>query len=139
MTGSSRNRSIPEKPTISSNFLRISARRMPRITPLSNTFSRPVSSGWNPTPKSSIEPIRPRTESRPAVGRVSRAMIFNRVLFPAPLAPTMPTASPGLTSKLTSRSAQIVSRVRCCVKTRFIAPTSLDASTWSPPRFASRR
>jgi hypothetical protein len=37
--------STSAKATISSNFLRISARDMPRIAPLRNMFSRPVSSG----------------------------------------------------------------------------------------------
>ncbi len=50
LTGVSMNRSTPEKSTISSKRAAISRRDSPRIEPLRNTFSRPVSSGWKPGP-----------------------------------------------------------------------------------------
>ena len=44
--------------------------------------------------------------TRPAVGSVMRLRIFSSVLLPAPLRPMMPTTSPCVTSKETSRRAQ---------------------------------
>ena len=41
----------------------------------------------------------------PAVGSVMRESSLSRVDLPAPLRPMMPSTSPGITSKLTSRSA----------------------------------
>src|SRR3954466_1862944 len=70
-------------------------------------FSRPVSSGWNPVPTSSRAATRPRVRDTPSVGAVILARILSTVLFPAPLAPTMPSDSPSASEKLTSRSDQI--------------------------------
>ena len=105
-TGVSRNVSTPEKSTISSNFASISPRFIPRIAPFMKMFSRPVSSGWNPVPTSSSDPVRPSITARPSDGSVIRVRIFSNVDFPAPLCPTMPTVSPGCTSNDTFRSAQ---------------------------------
>ena len=54
-------------------------------------------------PTSSRLATRPRMVTRPRVGSVIRLRIFNSVLLPAPLRPMMPSTSPRLTSKLTSR------------------------------------
>ena len=53
--------------------------------------------------------MRPRTRTSPLVGAVTRERIFKSVLFPAPLRPMMPSTSPRLTSKDTSRRAHSVS------------------------------
>ena len=92
--------------TISSNRRWISVRLMFRIAPLRKTFSRPVSSGWNPVPTSSSAPTRPRRRASPSVGGVIRERIFRSVLLPAPLCPMTPNISPGRTSNSMSRSAQ---------------------------------
>ena len=55
----SMNGPTPANATMLSNFAAISARRMPRIAPLRNTLSRPVSSGWNPDPTSMSAASRP--------------------------------------------------------------------------------
>jgi hypothetical protein len=71
----------------------ISARVRPWIDAFSTTFSRPVSSGWNPTPSSIIEEIRaPRATSirrssagewrRPASGRCSSPIRSARPVRP---------------------------------------------------------
>jgi hypothetical protein len=57
-------------------------------------FSRPVSSGWKPVPTSSRAATRPRVRLVPLVGVVMRMSTLSIVLFPAPLRPTIPTASP---------------------------------------------
>ena len=64
---------------------------MPRTAPLRMTFSRPVSSGWNPVPTSRSDPTRPRMSARSLEGRVMRAMIFSIVVLPAPLRPISPS------------------------------------------------
>ena len=74
----SRNRSTPEKAAIWSKRARTSLRDMPRIAPLRNTFSRPVSSSWKPVPTSSRALSRPRTRATPAVGAVIRARILKQ-------------------------------------------------------------
>jgi hypothetical protein len=45
LTGTSMNGATPANSTMRSKIAAISRRRMPRIAPLRNTFSRPVSSG----------------------------------------------------------------------------------------------
>ncbi len=70
------------------------------------TFCRPVKSGWKPMPSSSSAATRPATRISPQVGWVVPAIIFSRVLLPAPLTPTMPTASPGSMVNSTSRRIQ---------------------------------
>ena len=65
-------------------------------------FSRPVSSGWKPVPTSSSAATRPRVRETPAVGAVIPARILRMVLLPAPLRPTMPSASPSRDGELTS-------------------------------------
>jgi len=77
--------------------------------------ARPVSSGWKPVPTSSRLATRPLMVTRPVVGSVIRLKIFNSVLFPAPLRPMMPTASPRRISKLTSLSAHTSSHVSPCM------------------------
>src|ERR1039458_8641968 len=106
LTDVSRNCSTPEKSTISSNFRLISALVMPRIAPLRKTFSRPVSSGWNPVPTSNRDAMRPLTFTSPLAGAVTRERIFSNVLLPAPFRPIIPKISPCLTEKETSRKAQ---------------------------------
>src|SRR2546428_381169 len=76
------------------------------MAPFRKTFSRPVSSEWNPVPTSRSEPTRPSRTTDPVVGSVIRDRIFNSVLLPAPFRPITPSASPWRTSKDTSRSAQ---------------------------------
>ena len=58
-------------------------------------------------PSSSSAATRPCSRTSPSVARVVPVMILSSVLLPAPLKPTMPTASPGDTVKLMSRSAQL--------------------------------
>ena len=77
-----------------SSFDWISRLVMPRIVPLRKIFSRPVRSGWKPADTSISAERRPLTTMRPLVGFMIRLSIFNAVLFPAPLWPMMPKASP---------------------------------------------
>ena len=107
MTGVSTKGPTSAKATMSSNLRTISARFIPRMAALRNTFSRPVSSEWKPVPTSRRLATRPRTSTRPSVGRVMRESTFKSVLLPAPLRPMTPTTSPASTAKLTSRSAQM--------------------------------
>ena len=86
---------------------------MPRIAPFRNTFSRPVSSGWNPVPTSSSDPTRPRTIAWPAVGSVMRDRILSSVLLPGAVAPDdADDLALARLSNETSRSAQITHRLR---------------------------
>src|SRR5262245_10566851 len=80
------------------------------MAPFRKTFSRPVNSWLKPVPTSSRLPTRPYRSTSPSVISVIRDRIFNRVLFPAPLLPMSPSASPRYTSKLMSLSAQNSSR-----------------------------
>ena len=73
-------------------------------------LSRPLSSGWKPAPSSSSAATRPCTVTRPRVGVSKRVASLSSVLLPEPLAPMTPSASPGATAKVTSRSAQNSSR-----------------------------
>src|SRR5574341_173509 len=50
---------------------------------------------------------RPRYSTRPELGRTKPVIKFTRVLFPEPLGPMTPRASPAFTSKLTSSTARI--------------------------------
>ena len=95
---------------MSSNLRLISLRVIPRIAPFRKMFSRPVISGWKPAPTSIRAETRPRVLIRPDVGSMIDVSNFSIVLFPAPLWPMMPSASPCLTAKLTSFSAQKSSR-----------------------------
>src|ERR1700704_1241866 len=70
----------------------------------------PVSSGWKPELISMRAASLPRIVISPAVGVVIPARILRIVVFPAPLCPTMPSASPSFTSKLRLRRAHISSR-----------------------------
>ena len=82
---------------------------MPRIEPFRKMFSLPVNSGWNPVPTSSNEPTRPRSSIRPRVGAVTRVRILSSVDLPAPLGPTMPSASPcGTSNEMSSRASNNV-------------------------------
>ena len=106
-TGVSMNFSTPANSTISGNLRWISRRLIPSTAPFRKTFSRPVSSGWNPVPTSRRLPTRPRISARPSVGVVMRVSSFSKVDFPAPLRPMIPTTWPVGTSNETSRSAQM--------------------------------
>jgi hypothetical protein len=68
---------------------------IPRIRPYSQMFSRAVSSGCTPEPTSISAPTRPRTRTRPDVGREIREMILRAVVFPAPFGPMIANDSPG--------------------------------------------
>ena len=106
-TGVSMNFSTPANSTISGNLRWISRRFIPSTAPFRKTFSRPVSSGWNPVPTSRRLPTRPRISARPSVGVVMRVNSFSKVDFPAPLRPMIPTTWPVGTSNEMSRSAQM--------------------------------
>ena len=69
-------------------------------------MSRPLSSGWKPVPISSKLATRPRMRISPSVGAVMRLISFSMVDLPAPLRPSIATASPRFTPKVTSFSAQ---------------------------------
>lgn len=58
---------------------------MPRIAPLSNSISRPVSSGLTPAPTSIKGATLPLTITSPFVGLLMLARCFRSVLLPAPL------------------------------------------------------
>src|ERR1019366_3205878 len=79
-TGVSTNFSTPEKSMIASSLRSISFFVIPRMMPLRYTFSRPVSSAWNPVPTSSKLATRPLSLIRPAVGSVIRLRIFRNVV-----------------------------------------------------------
>ena len=63
------------------------------------TFWRPVKSGWNPMPSSRRAATCPTICTCPVVGWIVPVISLSRVLFPAPLTPMMPIASPGCTLK----------------------------------------
>src|SRR5579863_8795115 len=105
-TGRSIKGRISAKSMMRSSFAWISRRRMPIIDPCRKIFSRPVSSGWNPEATSSSAAILPRMVISPLVGVVILASNFRMVLLPEPLCPMIPSVSPRLTPKLTSRKAQ---------------------------------
>src|SRR6266567_4143330 len=73
--------------------------------PFRKTLSWPVRSGSKPAASSIIGETRPSTWTVPMVGLSTPAANLRSVLFPEPLWPMSPTASPGFTSTLTSRSA----------------------------------
>src|SRR5712692_5088220 len=98
--------SSPANATISSSFSRMVTRLSPWIEPLRYTFSRPVMSEWKPAPSSSSEPTRPPTATRPDVGLTIPESKRRSVVLPEPLRPTSPTALPGSTPNVMSRSAQ---------------------------------
>src|SRR5688572_25853058 len=70
------------------------------------TFSRPLRSGLNPMPSSSIAAMRPPLSITPVVGNVVPVISFRSVLLPAPFWPMIATASPASTEKLISLSTQ---------------------------------
>ncbi|MCY1363922.1 hypothetical protein D9M69_507040 [compost metagenome] len=86
---------ISAKLSISGISASISSTCMPSNWPAMKVFCRPVKSGWKPMPSSSSAATRPCKWMSPQVGWVVPVIIFNSVLLPAPLTPTMPTASPG--------------------------------------------
>jgi len=102
----SMNSASSENATISSRRSAIRRSDMPWIVPFMNTFSRPVKSGWKPAPSSSIEATLPPISTRPEWGGRIPANSFRSVLLPEPFSPTTPSASPGATSRSTSRRAQ---------------------------------
>src|ERR1035437_837747 len=89
-------------------------RRPPPQAAPTNTFSNTVmppngrGTWWAraiPRRQRSAAPVavtsRPRKRMAPALGRIAPASRLRRVVLPAPLAPTIPTASPGWTRKST--------------------------------------
>ena len=98
--------SISANSTISWKRRSISRRDIPSITPLMNTFSRPLISGWKPAPSSIRADTRPPTRTWPLVGLVMPATSFSRVLFPEPLRPMMPQVVPASTVNDTSSKAR---------------------------------
>ena len=64
---------------MSANLASTSSLVIPRIDPYRKTFSRPVSSGWNPMPTSSRLPTRPRRRTSPSDGAVIRARALAQV------------------------------------------------------------
>src|SRR5437660_7220 len=76
----------------------------------------------------------------PSVGAVVRDRIFNSVLFPAPLRPITPTASPRLTSNDTLRNAQnVAAALPCRTSDDPRRPPSARAGARSPSIMVSRR
>ena len=69
-------------------------------------FSLAVSSGSNPAPSSIIGEILPFTSTVPVVGLYTPLTTLRSVLFPAPLAPIIPTTSPLFILKSISFNAQ---------------------------------
>src|SRR3954471_6232657 len=133
------NSSTPEKSTMASNLRAISARGMPMIAPCRKTFSRPVRSGWKPAATSISAPTRPRTSSRPRVGRRILVSSLSTVDLPAPFGPMMPSASPGLTVNDMSRTAQNSCSASACSSRRrtsraTIAGTRSRRLSWRSPR-----
>ncbi len=96
----------PANSTMSSKRAAISFFDNPRMAPLRNTFSRPLSSGWNPAPSSSSAEIRPVTLRLPFSGMRIPARHLSSVLLPDPFEPMTPNVDPAGTSKETSLSAQ---------------------------------
>jgi len=92
--------------TISGSRSRVSSSLRPSSAALSRRFWRPVKAGWKPEPSSRIAAIRPCTSISPAVGRVTPATSFSRVLLPAPFSPMIATASPRCCSKSIPWSAR---------------------------------
>ena len=84
------------------------------MTPLMNTFSRPLTSGWNPAPSSIRADTRPATRTSPRVGRAMPATSFSRVLFPDPFRPMTPHVAPAATVNDTWSSAWKDSAGRRC-------------------------
>ena len=78
----------------------------PRMAPLRKTFSRPLSSGWNPAPSSSSAEMRPSTVTPPFSGTRIPARHLSSVLLPEPFDPMTPNVDPVGTSKSTPLSAQ---------------------------------
>ena len=97
-TGVSIYLSMPAKSIISSILCLISQRVIPIMAPFIYIFSLPVISGWNPVPTSNKEAILPFARITPVVGAVIRDKSFNKVDFPEPFLPIIPTTSPCLTS-----------------------------------------
>src|SRR5680860_314556 len=95
-------------------------------------FSRPVSSEGIPDITSMIAPTLPWVCTRPLWGNMRPLTIFSSVDFPAPFAPTTPTASPGSTENEMSRSTQrhglspAVPRILPCARLAW------SRSSWRP-------
>ncbi len=98
---------------ISSYFAITSSRVRPVARPPSTTFSRPVRSFLNPTPRARRVLTRPRTSTFPSVGGRMPAIARRSVDLPAPFTPTTPSTWPCGTSKETSRTAWISRMIRC--------------------------
>jgi len=79
--------SMPAKSTMLSNTSPVRFRERPNREALSQRFSTPVRSGWNPAPSWSSAPMRPATLTHPASGSARPAITLSRVLLPAPLVP----------------------------------------------------
>ena len=68
LTGWSINGPISAKAAMRGEARSISARPRPMISPLRNTFSRPLNSGLKPAPSSRSAETRPLTDAVPLVG-----------------------------------------------------------------------
>ena len=75
-------------------------------------------------PSSSSAATRPPMDTLPCVGNVVPVIILSSVLLPAPLMPMMPSALPGSTVKLTSRSTHLS---WCCAGTNGISHSASRA------------
>ena len=83
--GSSKYSFSSENCLISSTSGGISSGASPRSWQLITAFSRPVNSGWKPTPSSSSPATRPLIATVPVSGVETPSTIFSSVLLPAPL------------------------------------------------------
>ena len=97
---------ILAKSAIDGKRASISSRVNPSTAAARRTFSRPVNSGLKPDPSSSIAAMRPFTRISPALGRSVPQIICNKVDFPDPLRPMIPTVSARPTLSSTPRTAQ---------------------------------
>src|SRR3954453_18642666 len=126
--------------TISSNLRLVSASLMPRMAPLRNRFSRPVSWGWKPAPVAISPAIRPRVRMMPVSGRITPLISLSRVLLPEPLRPIRPIEEPCSTLKersLTARNfswsgSRLSEATAICLRVRWycIVNSLVTFSTW---------
>ena len=99
------------------------------MLPLTYTFSRPVSSGWKPTPTAMSGATWPHTVTVPSVGAVTPASSRRSVDLPDPLRPMTPMHSPRSTRRFASRSAHSAER-RDRDRKRNAWPTSVGVSSY---------
>ena len=85
---------ISAKAAISSNRCSSSFLLKAKTAPFRYTFSRPVNSGLNPEPNSSMAEMRPFVCKAPLVGFSVPQIIWSNVDLPLPLRPMIPIVSP---------------------------------------------